>query len=411
MHWPPRCSISTAEKLRPGSASNITAQEQESKTARVAAKANHLLMSGSSISPGLFLDACGIEAVTTSTDATEERLGRGLRVLMITTEWPTTEIPQSGVFVSRQAEFLRRAGAIVDIFHFRGKKRLVNYTRAWWKARRLIASGKYSLIHAQWGQSALLGLPKRLPLVVTFRGGDLEGIVAPTGRYTLKGRILRLLSRCVARIADQVIVVSETLAAKLPRTNCWVIPSGLNLDLFRPIPRELARERLGLPATGLLVLFASDPARPGKRYELARASVERLKNEFDVELLTTSKVPHDLMPLFMCASDVLVLTSTHEGSPNVVKEALACNLPIVSLAVGDVAARIGGVAGCVVCEDERPDTIAAALASVLRAGSRIDGRSGVLDLDEKTLADRVVSAYKEAILIHSNRRRRSSECV
>ena len=106
-------------------------------------------------------------------------------------------------------------------------------------------------------------------------------------------------------------------------------------------------------------------------------------------------VPHDDMPYFMSACDALVFTSMQEGSPNVVKEALACNLPVVSVAVGDVADRLHAVAGCELCADERPETIAAALERVLRRGARAGGgRAAVQELDERVLTQRVIDIYR-----------------
>ena len=118
--------------------------------------------------------------------------------------------------------------------------------RSWRQVRARLSAQTYDLIHAQWGQSALLALPKALPLVVTFRGSDVAVVVGSDGRYLLSGRLLRAMSRSIARIADEVIVVSESLARELPGGPYHVIPSGLNLDLFRPIPQSDARRQLGL---------------------------------------------------------------------------------------------------------------------------------------------------------------------
>src|SRR5207253_1636582 len=151
----------------------------------------------------------------------------------------------------------------------------------------------------------------------------------------------------VARAADACIVVSEHMKAFLPRSvSAHVIPSGLDLDQFRPIPREEARARLGLPLDKRLVLFVGNPAVERKRYPLAREAVDILKRSLPADLMVAWSVRHRDVPLWMNACDALVFTSMQEGSPNAVKEALACDLPVVSVPVGDVAQRIGGVAGC-----------------------------------------------------------------
>jgi glycosyltransferase involved in cell wall biosynthesis len=316
---------------------------------------------------------------------------------MITSEWPTPDKPYQVPFIVRQAEYLRKAGVELEILPFRGGKSPLNYARAWRKAQAQIRRGNYDLIHAQWGQSGLLALPKRVPLVVTFRGDDLEGITRADGRLTPKGMILKALSRSVAAAADQVILVSEHMARSIGKRAYHVIPSGLELDRFCPLPKEDARARLGLDPSRCYVLFAGSVGNPAKRYALARQAVDRLRGEMDVELLTATSVTHDQIPYYMNASDALLLVSLHEGSPNVVKEALACNLPVVSTDVGDVRKRIGRIEGCAVLPDDRPDTIADVLRSVLQRGARVDSRSSVLDLDEKVLTQKVIGVYRQAL--------------
>lgn len=316
---------------------------------------------------------------------------------MITTEWPTTEHPEWAPFIVQQVQSLRQSGIQVDVFHFRGGRKLTNYLRAWRRLRQKLSTTNCDLIHAQWGQSAFLVFPKRLPLVVTFRGSDLRGIVGKNGRYTLSGRILSLLSRCVAKLADQVVVVSEQLALSFSTRHYHVIPSGIDLTLFRPIPQREARERLNLAQDKRLTLFAADPNNPVKRYKLAKEAVEKLKEDFSVELITARAVPHAMMPSYMSACDALLVTSLHEGSPNVVKEALACNLPVVSVDVGDVRDRLRGIEGCVVCADDSPDTIAQGLAQVFSRHQRVSGREAVCDLDEKLLAEKLISVYEQAV--------------
>ena len=322
-----------------------------------------------------------------------------LRVLMITSEWPVPDgLPRTTFFIKRQAEFLRAAGVDVDVFHFKGAGRPWNYVKAWLQVRRRVARGHYDLVHAQFGQSGLLAFPKRLPLVVTFRGDDLQGIEDARGRLTLGGRLLKLACQAIARRTDTSIVVSEHMRQLVhPSVPTRVIPSGLDLSLFRPIPRDAARRHLGMPVDTRLVLFAGDPALPRKRFGLARAAMDVLSRSFPAELVVAWGVPHGDVPFYMNACDALLFTSMQEGSPNVVKEALACNLPVVSVPVGDVPARLRGVAGCELCADDRPATIAAALERVLRSRQRIAGHEAVQDLDECKLTQDVIAIYRSVL--------------
>jgi glycosyltransferase involved in cell wall biosynthesis len=256
----------------------------------------------------------------------------------------------------------------------------------------------YDLVHAQWGQSGLLSFPKAIPLVVTFRGDDLEGIVGQGGQYRLSGQILQTGSKIVASFADEIILVSETLAVHLPQKRYTVIPSGLDLDLFRPMDKSEARHALGFPLRAKLVFFGGRPSVARKRYGLALSAFDLLKRQFPrARMIAAEDIEHAQMPLYMNACDVLLLTSLHEGSPNVIKEALACNLPIVSTDVGDVRQRIGDVDGCVVCRDDQIETIAAALEKVFHCDSPIAGREAVLGLDERKITRDVVAVYEKAL--------------
>jgi teichuronic acid biosynthesis glycosyltransferase TuaC len=323
-----------------------------------------------------------------------------MQVLMITGVWPTATNPEHAPFVVRQVAFLRQAGITVEVLHLDGRGRPAIYARRWRDVRNLAARSHFDVVHAQWGQSALVALPKVAPLVITFRGSDVEGVVGPNGRHGLSSLLLTKLSKWASLAADEVIVVSERLGALLPQRRCHVIPSGLDLDLFTPMPKAAARQRLGLDPTRRYVLFAASPSNPVKRHALAIAAMRALSAPDDIDLLVVSGVAPTLMPHYMSACDLLLLTSTHEGSPNVVKEALACNLPVVAVNVGDVAARIGAVAGCVVCGADDPNTIAAAIRAVLARNERVAGRDSVLELDERVLTARVIAVYEQAIARH-----------
>jgi glycosyltransferase involved in cell wall biosynthesis len=163
------------------------------------------------------------------------------------------------------------------------------------------------------------------------------------------------------------------------------------------MPKDEARRQLGLPLSKRLVLFVGNPAEARKRHGLAREIVSRLDKSLDAELVVAWRVAHEQIPIYMNACDALLFVSMYEGSPNVVKEALACNLPIVSVVVGDVAERLKGVAGCTVCADDDPGTMAAALEAVLRTNKRTDGRNAVSELDESLLAQRTIQIYRLAM--------------
>jgi glycosyltransferase involved in cell wall biosynthesis len=318
---------------------------------------------------------------------------------MVTCEWPRDAWGGTAHFIVRQAAFLRAAGLEVDVHDFVSARDPRNYVRAWVDVRRLLRTGRYDIVHAQFGQSGLAALPCPVPLVVTLRGDDLLGVLHDTlGTVTPMGRLLPLVTRFVARRADAVIVVAEHMKSMLNGgIDADVIPSGLDLELFRVMPQMEARRAAELPLDKKLVLFVGAPDLARKRYGLAREAVNLVAQRLPAELVLGWGVPHDRMPLLMNACDALIFTSVQEGSPNAVKEALACNLPVVSVPVGDVAERLQGVAGCELCQDDRPETLAAALARVLQRGTRTTSRETVAHLDERLIADRVIGVYTRAL--------------
>jgi len=238
----------------------------------------------------------------------------------------------------------------------------------------------------------------RTPVIITFHGSDLQGIRDTKGRVTLAGHILKWVSRFVAQRADEVIIVSEHMQRYLPSRAYHVIPAGIDTQLFRPLDQDEARRQLGLPLAKHIVLFVGDPQRPEKRYWLAEAVMDQIRSRLpSAQLVVASGVPHSKMPLYMNASDALLVTSSSEGSPVAVREALACNLPVVSVDVGDLRYRIGAVSGCVLCENDQPQTIAQALETVLRRKERIAGQDILSEMDEGLLIHKVIGVYRQAL--------------
>ncbi len=324
-----------------------------------------------------------------------------MRVLFLTSEWPTDRRPWAVPFLVRQVRFLREAGLDVDVFPFKGRRNLKNYVAIYRRLQKHLNRQHYDVLHGQFGHSGLLaGLPKRAPLVVTFQGTDLHGIYTAAGRYHPVSHPLRLLMQLVACRADEVIVVSEHLGSFLWRKDCHLIPGGLDLDLFKPMPQDEARRRLGLPVDEPLVLFVGNPQNAVKRHHLAAAVMQVLSLTLPAQLLLLNGVQPELVPVYMNAADVLLVTSKHEGSPNAVKEALACNLPVVSVDVGDIRRRLANVSNCCVVPSEAPMAIAQALVQVLRQRQRCNGRESVQELNEALLVQRQIQVYESAVRRH-----------
>jgi glycosyltransferase involved in cell wall biosynthesis len=321
-----------------------------------------------------------------------------MRVLAVTSEWPTDEHPSSGIFIVRQIEAIRQLGHEVDVEPFGSSMNPRNYVAVRRRIRQRTSEGEYDIVHAHVGQALLHAVGSPVPLVATFYGSDLVGVVGTNGRYTAKGMVLSRLNRWAARRADEVIVVASSLGRLLPRgVSFTVVPTAVDREAFTPGSQDDARQTLGIPVDRRVVLFAGRPWVPVKRYGLARRAVDAVESDVPVEMLTVSGLMPADVETYLRASDVLLLTSKHEGSPATVKEALACGLPVVSVDVGDVRETIGSVPGCVVTDDDSVEAIAAALGAVLGDPKRLDVATLPSSLDQSEQAARVVEVYERVL--------------
>lgn len=317
---------------------------------------------------------------------------------MVTSEWPSDEIPERAPFLVQQVLSLKAAGVKVDVFPFQGNMNPFSYLREWLRFRRSYDFNKYDLVHVQFGQSSLVALPSRVPVVITYHGSDLQGIVNQKGAYRFIGKVLSWWSKFVSRFGDKVILVSSHLNKYLPaEIEAEIIPCGIDLEQFKPANKNKSRNQLKLPTDKYVVLFGANPSRPEKRFNLAQSTVGLLKRDYDIELIWMSGVKYELVPVFMNACDALLFTSMQEGSPMVIKEALACNLPIVSVDVGDVRSRIMDVEGCFISEDDSPILLAEALERVLISNQPIRGREAVTQLDNTIIARKILDVYESVI--------------
>lgn len=321
-----------------------------------------------------------------------------IKVLFITTEWPTKEHPGDVPFLVQYAQALRNQGVEVEVFHFHGRGNPLNYLWAWFEVRKQSFWSQADIIHAHWGQSASVALGSRKPLVITYHGSDLQGIVNHHGKYSLRGQLLVRLNRWIAGKGDTCIAVSDRLVKLLPtcRHSTKVIPMGIDLDLFKPMDKMSCRKALGLDPETRYLLFVSDPARPEKRFSLAQQAVAAA-NLQNAQLFVVSDQPYETIPLYLNAGDLLLLTSSHEGSPVILKEALACNLPVVAVDVGDAREKLEKIAGCVVCEDDDPETIGRAINQALYYNEPVIGRDSVLDLSWDLIAQHTVAIYQDCL--------------
>jgi glycosyltransferase involved in cell wall biosynthesis len=243
----------------------------------------------------------------------------------------------------------------------------------------------YDLVHVNMGLIGPFGLaqPTR-PVVLSLWGSDV---------MSDRGWLTRM-SRFSVRHADEVILPSAAMSSAIDAEHT-IIPFGIDLDRFRPIDRAAARERTGWDPDERVVLFPYEPGRPEKDYPRAERVIDRADTEADLRVVTG--VPHEEIPYYMNASDALLLTSTRESGPMVVREAAACNLPVVATDVGFVCETLEGVANSHVCRTD--EELVAGLEAVLEGGGggRSDGREHLDDIGLETMGERLVEVYRRAI--------------
>lgn len=325
-----------------------------------------------------------------------------MRILAITNMYPSAEHPSSGLFIQQQIKGLRNIGVDVDLLIV---DRLKKGKQAYWglgpQIRGKIKEVNPRLVHCMYG-GVMADIVTRTisdtPVVVTFHGSDLLG-------ENLSGLLRKWYSRygvwCSKRAAQRssgIVVVSSVLQEILPvnvdRSKIRTIPCGIDVELFKPMNRDVCRQQLGWDPDVFHILFqnSSDPV---KQPALAYASVQALEQlGVKAQLHELRNIPYREVPIWLNASGVLLLTSLHEGSPTIVKESLACNVPIVSVDVGDVAERIHGINECYLAESS-PGDLAAKLALVHAGIGSHHGREKIKQLSLDHVAQRLVQFYAE----------------
>ena len=321
-----------------------------------------------------------------------------MKVLVVTNMWPSPERPHWGAFIRSQVDSLAAAGCENTLYEIQGWKSMGEYAKALAELPRVARACGAELVHAHYGYSGAAALRVRLPLVVSFCGDDLLGRPDSTGKLTLKSRLLIPVSKYAARRAHGVITKTEEMRRVIADVrDVHVIANGVDLARFVPESRDSARAALGWRTTGHVLLFAAQPSEERKNWPLAEAATKLLAARgLEVRLEAVHDRPQAEIVRAMNAADVLLLPSFHEGSPNVVKEAMAVGLPVVAAPVGDCAERLRDVTHSFVVP-RTPEAFADATAAVLASGERSNGRDVIArTLSVEAVAQRVLGVYAEA---------------
>lgn len=293
-------------------------------------------------------------------------------------------------FISSQYESLQQEGVEMALFAVKGHG-FKGYLKNISLLRSLIKQDKPDVVHAHYSVCGYLSS-------IASLGLKTKVVVSILGSFPQKKFKFYFVRFCIDYVWDTTIVKSERTRNQL-RRNLLVVPNGVNLSQFKLINYDEARRQLGLDPRLKYVIFVSNPSRPEKNFSLAELAVKSLNNN-TIKLIPVFDKPHCEVVKYMCAGDVLIMTSYNEGSPNVIKEAMACNCPIVSTDVGDVRWVTDGVEGTYVASTFEPTEIANLLKKAIHLPNRTKGREKIIKLGLTTeeTAKTLYGIYSRTIL-------------
>ena len=287
-------------------------------------------------------------------------------------------------FIVEQAEALKHVGCEVDYFGIVGKG-IKGYFNAFAALRNKIKSFKPDIIHAHYGLSGLLAnLQRSIPVVTTYHGSDIN-----------LPKVLRLSKLAMKLSAWNIFVSQRNVDIAKPKKNYLLLPCGVNLPNYVEEDICAVKQKLNWHPNKKYILFAGAFDNKVKNAKLAQDSVSLLE---DAELIELKGYVREQVTALFYAVDTFLMTSFTEGSPQVVKEAMACGCPVVSVDVGDVAERIEGIDGCYIVE-RTPQDIVGKLQEVFSLKTRTKGRERIIELGltNDLVAKKLVEIYKQVL--------------
>lgn len=290
--------------------------------------------------------------------------------------------------VLNQGQSLIDLGLEVHFFSIRGKG-FWSYLRHISFLRRHLKTNTYDLVHSHYSFTSFISaIANAKPLVVSLMGSDV-----------MSDKLVRPLIIFFYRFFwDKTIVKSRDMYNCLNLRNIEIIPNGVNLSRFDSLPKIDCQLKLGWAINKKHLIFAADPDRKEKNFDLTRRAIESLPPRYEVVLHYLKDVSHTDVPIYMNAADVLILSSLQEGSPNVIKEAMACNCPVVATDVGDINWILGNTAGCFISGFKVED-LSNKIIKAIDFGQKTNGRERIkeLGLDASSVANKLVTIYTNVI--------------
>lgn len=322
-----------------------------------------------------------------------------MRVLFVAGKMPSEESTGTMAPVARQIASLNSFLSVKNIIEVSGLP-FAKHLKAMHSVRAMC--NEYDVVHAHYGICGFTAvISSRIPVVISMMGSDIQfSPDSPGIAGRIRASLEHSLSRFAAGKAAAVIVKSRGMEEVLSPINSIVIPNGVDLMTFLPIKKEKARAIFDLDQEARIVLFGGNPSDMNKNFPLAEKTLETAIEKLgeDIQCIPLVGVKPEKVPLLINACDCMLFTSLQEGSPNVVKEAMACNTPVVSVPVGDTEFLLENVEGCRICGYDSEE-LGAAIADVLSSDMKTNGRESLINkkLDMQSISQRILDVYRKVL--------------
>jgi glycosyltransferase involved in cell wall biosynthesis len=318
-----------------------------------------------------------------------------MRILYITNMYPVADYIYFGIHVREQIDTIQDQFDVEnEVYFINGRSSKWNYFKSIAEIKNILASKQFDVIHVHYGLSALflLFFKPSVPVVVTLHSGELFQKKGYINHFFQKNITLSII-----RNVKKVIVLNDDMIRLLDRHKSKLvkIPCGTDLGYFKETSTKNAKHKFTIG-------FPGNKARPEKNHPLFQEIVNRLAPYCDIEVIEFHNLKRDDVVANLNKIDLLLMTSTIEGSPQIVKEALACNRPIISTAVGDLTDLLDGVEHCEVIHSFDPEDFVLPIKKIIdlpAAERKSNGRAHLLKigLDAQNVSKSVYELYEQLV--------------
>jgi len=310
-----------------------------------------------------------------------------MKVLFIVNGYPNKMLPEFCIFTKEQIESVLSLPNITgDIIKINVPENgRLDYIRALAKIKRIYRD--YDIIHCFHGYTLLLSfmIIRNKPILVSFLSDNVSN------EFHINNRLLRkLLAKCTYKVLSKknIYKVIKSRPVQSYEKRSFYLPNGVDTNLFSSLSKIEAKMFLNLDINKKYILFVnsrntkSGGIRKEKRYDIFLKVIEILKTKYkldDIDQLLLMGIERKKVPYYFAASELHLLVSDFEGSPNSIKEALACNIPVVSTDVGNVRSMFGDIEGCYISETNEPEKIAQIVTEALNQNKKYNSRKYIFE--------------------------------